>query len=442
VRLQPYWNRGNTALYLGNNLAVMATMADCSVDAVVTDPPYGLEFMGKEWDCLTRNLMNPTSEADIVRKEQYGSGYAGRRSNLPDLSKSGGKAAQEWHEVWARECLRLLKPGGYLLAFGGTRTYHRLTCAIEDAGFEIRDCVAWMYGQGFPKSLDVSKAIDKAAGAEREVVGGYMHGGTRQSGIKGKDLGQVWHNETSPATPAARQWDGWGTALKPAFEPIVVARKPLSEPTVAKNVLRWGTGAINVDGCRIEVDADDPVNGAKYYAHPSVAYGKYASKERGDIRNMTPRGGRWPANLVLDEEAAAMLDEQSGERPAGKWLRTAGARPFNNNGAATEAKEWQQISDTGGASRFFYCAKASKASRGEGNDHPTVKPVALMRWLVRLVTPPGGIVLDPFGGSGTTAIACMQEGVGCTLIEQDEHSCDIARGRVEREILPLLEVAL
>ena len=341
-------------LLLGDCLEVLRTLPDCSVDAVVTDPPYGLTFMGKRWDY-----------------------------DVPSV------------EVWA-ECLRVLKPGGHLLAFAGTRTQHRMAVRIEDAGFEIRDMIAWVYGSGFPKSLDVSKAIDKAAGAEREVVGGRVRLGDTHaykthgdSIFAGAETGVI----TAPATPEAQQWSGWGTALKPALEPITVARKPLAG-TVAANVLRWGTGGLNVDGCRVEVDPADPVNSATYHAKPSVAYGKFASKESGEARSMAPPpAGRWPANLIHDgsEEPCELL---------------------------------------GDAARFFYCAKASKADRGEGNNHPTVKPTELMRYLCRLVTPPSGVVLDPFMGSGTTGKAAMLEGFRFIGIERDPDYLRIAEQRI------------
>jgi DNA modification methylase len=531
-------------------------MPDASVDSVVTDPPYLIGFMGKGWDA-----------AD---------GIAGQP------------------EVWA-ECLRVLKPGGHLLAFGATRTYHRMTVAIEDAGFEIRDSLHWCYGSGFPKSLDVSKAIDKqrddradiyrvtawirsardAAGignrdidaafdangmgrhwtdvpptgkqpavptldqvptlldvlgvtaddvpedirlllwdlngkkgqpgenwAKREVVG------TKTSGIANKDEGPrhtigasqaVEVDITAPATDAARQWSGWGTALKPAHEPIVVARKPLVG-TVAGNVLAHGTGALNIDGCRVGFvsEADEQESKAKnqhadFGTEPggNNVYVDYSMVER---KNYDPPG-RWPANLVFTHAAdcadvcadgcpVAELDGQSGVSKDGVAVRRNG-----NRGAGTFpvkiAKGSQDVSygGQGGASRFFtvtewdpiadvppfrYVAKPSKRERNAGldglpakrndwqrassglsqgknpqtgersgkqmepraNHHPTVKPVALMRWLVRLVTPPGGTVLDPFAGSGTTLIAATLEGFDAIGIEMTDDYLPIIEGRV------------
>jgi DNA modification methylase len=420
----------NYTLHHGDNREVLRTMPDNSVDSIVTDPPYELGFMGKKWD-------------------------------------STGIAYDQ--TLWA-ECLRVLKPGGHLIAFGGTRTYHRMTVAIEDAGFEIRDCIQWIYGSGFPKSLDVSKAIDKQNGdsqlerrlrftawvrstgltssqidkatgtnmgghyttqasqpaimtrqhldavrhligdvpdwveAEvirqeseawkaREVVGSETKARSTAGNSALPTLGanvvyKTW-SITTPHLPEAQQWHGFGTALKPANEPAVLARKPLSG-TVADNVMTWGCGALNIDGCRV-----------------------------GDA------GGRWPANVILDEEAAQMLDAQSGH----------------------------------GASRFFYVAKASRAEREAGmdgmevqiksngnkwtdqdyrtgriaertNHHPTVKPIALMRYLIRLVTPPGGTVLDPFMGSGSTGCAAMLEGVDFVGIELSAEYLEIAERRI------------
>jgi site-specific DNA-methyltransferase (adenine-specific) len=294
-------------------------------------------------------------------------------------------------EVWA-ECLRVLKPGGHLLAFAGTRTQHRMAVRIEDAGFEIRDMIAWVYGSGFPKSLDVSKAIDKAAGAEREVVGkSARHGG----GIKGNGSSYELHPSvpdiTAPATHEAKQWQGWGTALKPALEPITVARKPLIG-TVAENVLQHGTGAINVDGGR--VGTNDDLNGGGYSGGTPKTM--FSGLGRLQPDEFVQPAGRWPANFIHDgsEEATDLL---------------------------------------GTSARFFYCAKASKADRGE-NHHPTVKPTDLMRYLCRLVTPPNGIVLDPFMGSGSTGKAAMMEGFAFVGIEREAEYIDIAKARIQSAV--------
>lgn len=404
-------------------------MPDNSVDSIVTDPPYGLNFMGKKWDY-----------------------------DVPSV------------EIWA-ECLRVLKPGGHLLAFAGTRTQHRMAVRIEDAGFEIRDMIAWVYGSGFPKSLDVSKAIDKLDGSatQRENqlrftewmrstglapahineitgtnMGGHYTAATSQPAVATREyfemlrphfgcevpawveqlvdnrsaesenfkrrevVGTATMRDTSAVriacakdasgydstavravaittahTDAARQWQGWGTALKPALEPITVARKPMAN-TVAANVLAHGTGALNIDGCRV----GDEVTVTIGSAAGTAAYGDYAGME--------PRAnppGRWPANLIHDgsEEVADVF---------------------------------------GDPARFFYCAKASKKDRGGDNNHPTVKPTDLMRYLCRLVTPPGGTVLDPFTGSGSTGKAAVLEGFRFIGFELDIHYADIAATRI------------
>jgi site-specific DNA-methyltransferase (adenine-specific) len=382
----------------GDCRALLANLKDNSIDSIVTDPPYELGFMGKRWD-------------------SSGIAY--------DLS------------VW-RECLRVLKPGGHLLSFGGTRTYHRMTCAIEDAGFEIRDCIMWVYGSGFPKSHDVSKAIDKAAGAEREVVGPAAVGGKGQGNAYGTITRPL---ATAPATEAARQWQGWGSALKPSCEPVVVARKPLIG-TIAENVLAYGTGALNIDGCRIEhttvVGANISVN---THLRQSVRAGKrvnitsFALPER-EIP-VSPLG-RWPANLIHDgsQEVIELFPETG---PSKAIKGGANRRAYEQN-EITNPSGWKEVGrirkdegydDNGGsAARFFYCAKTSPSERGD-NRHPTVKPISLMRYLCRLVTPPSGVVLDPFAGSGTTLVAARLEGfsaVGCEL--QQEH-VDIIKRRLD-----------
>jgi site-specific DNA-methyltransferase (adenine-specific) len=367
-------------LHLGDCLEVMRSLPDCSVDAVVTDPPYGLAFMGKRWDY-----------------------------DVPSV------------EIWA-ECLRVLKPGGHLLAFAGTRTQHRMAVRIEDAGFEIRDMIAWVYGSGFPKSLDVSKAIDRAAGVEREVVGAAVYGDghvQQNSGdsVSGYSGGLTTEGEgarviTAPATPEAQQWSGWGTALKPALEPITMARKPLAG-TVAANVLEHGTGALNVDGCRVGTSKEVPASVSR--KAPANCYGKYAEAgETPGIGGHDPNLGRWPANLIHDGS-----DEVVGLFPEAAAKRGQNSEGTSIYGSAVKTYGATTPNDSGSAARFFYTAKASKADRGEGNTHPTVKPLDLMAYLCRLVTPPGGIVLDPFMGSGTTIKAAIGEGFHAIGIERD-----------------------
>jgi len=399
--MKPTLELDNATVFLGSCLDVLPTLADNSVDAIVTDPPYELGFMGKSWDA---------------------SGVAYNT------------------DVW-RECLRVLKPGGHLLAFGGSRTWHRLAVAIEDSGFEVRDSIAWLYGSGFPKSHNISKAIDKLYGAEREVVGSRPltgNGKTMKSGFHqpdgsgaGETVKQDVFEFTAPATDDAKKWDGWGTALKPAFEPIVVARKPLVG-TVAENVLEFGTGGLNIGGSRIGTETipqyQRTVIGGKALGGKGVGI----PQETNGITTYTL--GRWPANIILDEYTADLLDEQSGfSKSSGvinRWVD--GAKPFGG-GAGHQYESIQGVADSGGASRFFYVAKANKKDRNEGevqNIHPTVKPTSLMRYLVRLVTPPNGIVLDPFTGSGSTGKAALLEGFRFIGVELTEEYLPIIEGRL------------
>jgi site-specific DNA-methyltransferase (adenine-specific) len=388
----------NIGLYHADCRETLQQLADNSIDSVVTDPPYALNFMGKSWD-------------------------TGAIVNDPAF----------WSEV-----LRVLKPGGHIAVFGGTRTYHRVTCAIEDAGFEIRDSLMWIYGSGFPKSHDVSKAIDKEAGAEREIVGErkklQSYGANEVYG-DGPDKGGI-QIITAPATDAARQWQGWGTALKPAHEPIVLARKPLSEKTVVANVMKWGTGAINVDGCRIPTKDNNFYRMAHYSQHEG--WGRPWNSDPGALKRRQDRKdasaeksaalGRWPANVCHDgsEEVVGVFPQTytNGNR--------AGAARYDGTSEATYGKYAPrpakgQAPDSGSAARFYYSAKASKADRA-GSKHPTVKPITLMQWLARLITPPSGTVLDPFAGSGTTGMAAQREGFACVMCErEDEYVEDIKR---------------
>lgn len=379
----------------GNCAWVMARMPDGCVDSVVTDPPYEIGFMGKRWD-------------------------------------ASGVAYDA--ELWA-EALRVLKPGGHLLALGGTRTWHRLAVAIEDAGFEIRDSIAWMYGSGFPKSLDVSKAIDKAAGAEREVIGVTNRCiGPSQTGHNGigtfEEKNWATSNQlTTPATPAAQQWHGWGTALKPAHEPIVVARKPLTG-TVAANVLEHGTGALNVDGCRIVgvvPSVPQPVFGVANGGIFGMGVGR-----NGEMSSAP--SGRWPANVILDEDQAEVLDRQSGvtKSPTPYVQRSEVVGIYGAE--AHHDRPSTHHGDSVGASRFFYVAKAPARERPkvDGIAHPTVKPLTLMRWLCRLVTPPGGVILEPFAGSGTTIEAALHEGFNVVAIEREADYLPLIDARLAR----------
>jgi DNA modification methylase len=422
-------------VYHGDCIEIMRTLPANSVDSIVTDPPYGLEFMGKEWDAPWKQAGDVIADPATVGGFQDAAG--GNPFSRSRIRYGRGGAASVGFQLWftevATEALRVLKPGGHLLAFGGTRTWHRLAVAIEDAGFEVRDSIAWMYGSGFPKSLDVSKAIDKRAGAQRDRVaysGGIASGSSNYGG------GGVVHVGTkvgdTPATPAAQKWQGWGTALKPAFEPIVVARKPLIG-TVAENVLAHGTGALNIDGCRIAGEDTTTRHNSSYSSYMTGRIGEVQTKQDEYVTGSDT--GRWPANVILDESQAAELDRQSGVTSSPVGEITQGGDHFSvGSDKRTRGTKFQGHGDSGGASRFFYCAKANKKERPnvDGVAHPTVKPIALMRYLVRLVTPPGGTVLEPFAGSGTTVEACILEGFDCIAIEMTDDYLPLINERVRR----------
>jgi site-specific DNA-methyltransferase (adenine-specific) len=550
-------------LYQGNCLDVLATLPEASVDFVITDPPYLLNFMGQDWDKTGGDL--PTNElvfrswfAGLVAGEgcftivheslknryvchfgikmradegpllralcrRVGAGLVREESPSPDAvihsslavrwevssredcwkiaSLLDGtplfakkqreydvwrRALQVWtdkprgnrwhgpsdqsqmvalwqemktlrpfdqelanadfdplrqpdylfHNRWAKACLRVVKPGGLLLAFGGTRTYHRLTCAIEDAGWEIRDALMWLYGQGMPKCHDIGKMIDKAKGAVREVVGtklgrpGYSlanHGRTNEV------YGDLHNPEaecaiTAPATPEAAKWTGWAMALKPAWEPIVLAMKPM-DGTIANNALTWGVAGMNIEDSRVGTESTVRTRG------DSLTVAGWASTKRSPVGGS--ECGRWPANVLLDEEVAAQLDEQTGR------LSVTGKRSERSRRAVVKGTTWnvnnhlsrEYPNDSGGASRFFYTAKATKKERGEGNDHPTVKPLALMEYLLTLLSSPdGGLILDPFAGSGSTLVAARRQGRQCIGIELDHHNYEIATQRIAHAV--------
>lgn len=400
-------------LHNGDCLEVLRGMPDNSVDSIVTDPPYGLSFMGRKWDY-----------------------------DVPSV------------EIWA-ECLRVLKPGGHLLAFAGTRTQHRMAVRIEDAGFEIRDMIAWVYGSGFPKSHNVGKSIDREAGAKREVVGKVAagsaplkrgHVGASGGGLSVGTERSPEYDITEPATEAARQWQGWGTALKPALEPITVARKPLIG-TVAGNVLAHGTGAMNIDGCRVETD--DKLGGGHSSKGQQMTGGwerpwmkdpdAVAANAKRSLQAVVKAEelGRWPANLIHDgsEEVLATFPQEVTKSTGGKNSNGGmGKRVLGSYALDRTGQNAGGLGDEGTPARFFYCAKASKRDRGEGNIHPTVKPTDLMAYLCRLVTPPNGTVLDPFMGSGSTGKAAMREGFNFVGIERESEYLQIARARIEYEL--------
>jgi site-specific DNA-methyltransferase (adenine-specific) len=438
-------------LLLGNCLDRLKDLEDNSVDAIVTDPPYGLSFMGKKWDY-----------------------------DVPSV------------DIW-KECLRVLKPGGYLLSFAGTRTQHRMAVNIEDAGFEIRDMIAWVYGSGFPKSLNIGKAVDKLQGNERKIVGTQKLAGTSAT-LKGNPNRKNWYDQGKGGTytpeisitRGTSQWEGWGTALKPALEPITVARKPLGEKTVAENCLKWGVGGINIDGCRVEyTDGTTEEQIRRKYSGSNEGNGSVTNNFGVKDIKMTSEStltGRFPANLIHDgsEEVVGLFPQTK----SGKAIRhNSGGNTF---GGDNEKPPMEDLGydDSGSASRFFYCAKASKKERNIGcegleeqetvvfsngkagrcpihnktnpsglntyscgcpiqytkqrkevkkntNTHPTVKPIALMEYLVKLVSREGQVVLDPFMGSGTTGMACKRLDRDFIGIEMMPEYMEIAKCRIE-----------
>jgi DNA modification methylase len=500
----PHYQTEHVTLYHGDCSDILAQLPDNSVDSIVTDPPYGIEFMGKQWDAFAPEVAASTAartgsktkrndggmhEHSVLsggplpvfggnrsrtfvcvlcgKRDQFRNPHAcddqpGARWESVVINEHGAPAAaigfQQWCEQWARECLRVLKPGGHLLAFGGARTYHRLACAIEDAGFDIRDSIHWVYGSGFPKSLNISKQLDKAAGVEREVVGhskgvrvssdDNQFGGINRGAVGIKQIG-VEIPVTAPATDLAKQWEGWGTALKPAHEPIVLARKPPRD-TITRNVTRYGTGALNIDATRIPHDPAVNLDAQQRQQHADGAvdgaFGAAALIGR-EIPTYKPEG-RWPANVIHDGSSEVL-----------EHFPTTTGNDDGNAGRFFNATPYTELD---GAS-FVYCPKAGTRERNAGLDHldteqrltmsggewrddegvvknrpkasanihPTVKPLALMRHLIRLITPPGGTVLEPFAGSGTTLAAATLEGFHAIGIELTADYLPIITGRIQ-----------
>lgn len=420
---------GRVAVHAGDCADAIKTIADNSIDAVVTDPPYSLTSIVKRFGKTA--LGNETCTSDRSRKGA--DGYARFAKGFMGKAWDNGSTAFSvdfWAEVW-----RVLKPGAHVVVFGGTRTYHRLACAIEDAGLEVRDQLAWCYGTGFPKSHDVAKGIDRNLGIERpkirvdarEVRNATSIGGGRD-GLEGATrpwieaaLERGYHEAVSDE---AVSWRGWGTALKPAWEPICLARKPLSEPTVAANVHRWGTGAINIGACRIETDEDQrrPSSGGD---NGLAGTSTFKIRER-RVEDQARASGRWPANLVL-EDCPEVRDAFPAESGGGSVSNGGGNAIANVYSGYKIGRSTVSHNDSGSAARFFYSAKADADDR-LGSRHPTVKPLDLMQWLCRLITPKGGTILDPFSGTGTTGEAAYREGFNAVLIEREaEYLSDIER---------------
>lgn len=388
----------------GDCVEVLRARTGPLFDAVVTDPPYHLTSIVERFGKSGAAPAQHGTDGAFVRASR---GFMGKEWDGGDVAFR----PETWRAVFDQ-----LKPGAHLVAFSGTRTYHRMAVAIEDAGFEIRDQLAWAYGSGFPKSLDVSKAIDKAAGVEfssRPASGvGFM--GADGPGGYNPTINRL--DQVGERTPEAAQWSGWGTALKPAWEPICLARKPLGERTVAANVLAHGTGGINIDGCRIEGERVTTGNGSTNAIYGDLSY---TAGQKWESHN----AGRFPANLLHDgsAEVEALFPTTGG----GAFPSSRGGGGISTGGHSGQTEVEARQLDSGSAARFFYSAKAGPLDR-LGSEHPTVKPVDLMRWLCRLITPPGGVILDPFAGSGTTGIAALAEGFSAELIDLEaDHVADI-----------------
>ncbi len=450
----------------GDCIEHMKQMPENCVDAIVTDPPYDLIS-------VTKRFGSSKARNTPAMETKEGSVWA---------RKAGGFMGKQWDgtgiafkkEIW-EEALRVLKPGGFLLSFGGTRTYHRLVCGIEDAGFEIRDTIMWLYGSGFPKSLNIGKQIDKMQGNERKVIGkktcGYQVSISKTRKEQGYRPNLTKSTEEVDIDVGNSEWEGWGTGLKPACEPIVVARKPLSEKNVALNVLKWGTGGINIDECRIGNEI------RKYKGATSLHQNPEGINDGRDLENLKEYNkkaksveittqGRFPANIILDEDAGKMLDEQSGVTSSKGGQSYSKTSKIYGEYSNDRVVKGCGFGDKGGASRFFYCAKASKGERNLGceefepklrsennkimgnpegfktgsgkernglnkNNHPTVKPIKLMEYLIKLVSREGAIVLDPFIGSGTTAIACLKLNRKFIGIEKEEEYIKIINARIK-----------
>ena len=418
------WKRGKSRVLHGDCLDELKRLPDHSVDSIVTDPPYGL------------STLRPDAVADVITRWA-----SGERDYMP---QTRGFMGRSWDgfvpppAVWD-ECLRVLKPGGHMAVFAGARTVDLMGISIRLAGFEIRDTLGWLYGSGFLKSINVGRAVE-----EVEAKGNRVPTGGRDKGIISTELTDDerrfcdWIRDHGGLTVQQQSregdgpWAGWGTALKPAIEPIILARKPLVHSTVAANVLEHGTGAINTDACRVGSAARPIAKSTGEVASQSTSMS--GPNTRREVIGQVE--GRFPANVIIDEHAAAVIDQQSGTSKSRRAVLTStpGGVYANGKGLPSHTGVYGH-DDEGGASRFFYCAKASKRERPtapDGTKHPTVKPLSLITWLLKLITPPGGVVLDPFGGSGTTAEAALLQCIPFVTIERDPAYIPLILSRLER----------
>jgi site-specific DNA-methyltransferase (adenine-specific) len=405
-------------IYLGDCLEVLKTLPDNSIDAIVTDPPYGLVSITKRFGGNSK----PAQFGEDGSFSRLSKGFMGKNWD--------GSGIENNVDMW-RECFRVLKPGGHLLSFGGTRTYHRIVCAIEDAGFEIRDLVVYGFGSGFPKGTNVGKLVDKELGNEREVVGSRVAHDIRGNALMEATVPE-FKKEVSKIdleiTKGNTEWEGWNIALKPALEPICLAKKPISERNIAKNVLKWGVGALNIPECRV---------GEEKISVHNAPTGSFAGGEpdRGsDTDSYREHFGRYPANFIHDgsEEVVSLFPETKGKF-AMKKHASGTNKIFGKFERSELSLDNSGIADEGSAARYFYCAKPSKKERGSFNTHCTVKPLALMEYLVKLVTKEGQVVLDPFAGSGTTLLACRNTNRNFVGIEKEKEYHDIILKRLELE---------
>lgn len=377
----------------GDCLDVMRTMQENSIDFIVTDPPYGLHFMGKDWDKFKQSNYDLSPVKQVMSIDGYSRiarsfNCANTESGTYDPKRDD--EFQEFMRQFGLETLRILKPGGHIAMFGAPRRHHRQMSGLEDAGFEIRDCIAWIFGQGFPKSHNFGRQLSE-------------------------------------------DWKGYGTALKPAYEPIILAMKPL-DGTFVQNAEKWGVAGINIDESRISISDGDNI----HKKNPHTIHVDKDSYSGGfSISQYKVPQGRWPANIIFDEEAAKELDQMTGILKSGSGIKN----PIGGATTGFHASNWKDSGyrqgDSGGASRFFYCAKASSSERGKDNTHPTVKPIALMKYILKLLAPPGNpTCLDPFAGSGSTLVAAKELGINCIGIEKQEEYVEIARKRVENVPIP------